>query len=242
MTHGPWEEADRDMAWIYQDRAEAGRDLAERLRPLARPRPLVLALPRGGVPVGAEIARALEADLDLLFVRKIGAPGQEEYGIGAVVDGVRPHVVVDWPRARAAGADAAYVDAIVAEQLREIARQRREYLRGRPPLPAGGRVVIVVDDGIATGASMKAALEAVRQGTLGGRPARLVLAVPVAPPDSLAELTPECDQIVCPHRPDLFMAVGAHYRVFDQVDDDAVRDALDQAGRRNAGAGRAGPA
>lgn len=209
-----------DRSIPFRDRQEAGQALGAALLPLASFHPLVLALPRGGVPVAFEVAKALDADMDLLFVRKIGTPGQEEYGFGAVVDGADPQIVLDEAYVRASGISAETIQGIVNRQCAEIDRQRHLYAPDRPPLPVGDRVVIVVDDGIATGGTMRAALRALRK----SHPAHLVLAVPVAPSDSVATLRPECDQIVCLLQPQSFFAVGAYYQDFPQVEDaDVIR-------------------
>lgn len=202
----------------FRDRADAGRRLANALAHLRARHPLVLALPRGGVPVAFEVARALDAELDLVFVRKLGAPGHEEFGIGAVVDGAEPQMVLNAETARQAGADAAYIEAEVKRQLAEIERRRAAYMGGRAPIPITGRTVILVDDGIATGGTVKAALRGVRKAA----PAYLALAIPVAPAESIAELRRECDELVCLHTPEIFYAVGAHYADFSQTEDDEV--------------------
>lgn len=214
------------MRLPFADRTAAGRALAQRLAARGLPGPVVvLALPRGGVPVAAEIARTLGAPLDLMLVRKIGAPGQPELAVAAVADGTPPRVVVDEETSRLTGADRAYVDAQARVQLDEIARRRRVYLRGRPPVPLAGTTVIVVDDGIATGTTARAALAAVRR----AGPARIVLAVPVAAPESLDALRADCDEIVCLADPSPLIAIGLHYVDFHQVDDDEVIGALDAA-------------
>lgn len=202
----------------FYDRADAGRRLASALSAYAGRKPVVLALPRGGVPVAAVVAAALGAPLDLVLVRKIGAPGQPELALGAVVDGGAPLVVRN-PRILAAtGASAAEFDAIAARELAEIERRRTRYLGARAAVDIAGLVAIVVDDGIATGATMRAALRASRQ----RRPARLVLAVPVASPEALASLRPEVDEVVCLASPDGFLGVGQFYDDFRQVTDDEV--------------------
>lgn len=210
---------------MFMDRADAGRQLAEQLAHLKGENPLVLALPRGGVPVGFEVAKALDAPLDVLLVRKIGAPGHEEYGIGAVCDGPEPVVVLNEAAIALLAVPKSYVEAQRTRQLAEIARRRSLWLDGRPPVEIAGRTVILVDDGIATGGTMRAGLRAVRR----RGPRRLVLAVPVAAPDSLEALSPEVDEIVCLGAPDWFPAVGAFYAEFHQLTDDEVAEPLRQA-------------
>jgi putative phosphoribosyl transferase len=212
------------MKTPFTDRAEAGHLLAERLLSLHLPGPhVVLALPRGGVPIGALVAKALGAPLDLLLVRKIGLPWQPELALAAVVDGDRPEVVIDESVQALCSVDDDYIEQQTVLALREIDRRRALYLRHRPSVPVAGCTAIVVDDGIATGTTMRAALKALRR----GQPARLVLAVPVAPADTLDELRGEVDQIVCLAQPSPFNAIGAHYRDFHQVSDEEVLAALD---------------
>lgn len=203
---------------VFADRRDAGRKLAARLAGFAPAHPLVLALPRGGVPVAFEVAQALQAPLDLVMVRKIGAPGMEEFGIGAVVDGHDPQLVLDEQHVRLVRPPRGYVDAEVRRQLEEIGRRRRAYLPGRAPPDVAGRVVIVVDDGIATGNTAKAALRALR----GGRPGRLVLAVPVAEASAIDALAAEADEIVSLHAPKRLRSVGEHYADFTQTTDAEV--------------------
>ncbi|MGZ5277311.1 MAG: phosphoribosyltransferase [Caldimonas sp.] len=210
----------------FMDRVEAGRLLAQRVAALELVDPVVLALPRGGVPVAAEVARVLRAPLDLLMVRKIGAPGQRELAVAAVVDGDRPEIVIDEETLRWSGADRAYVEAEAKLELKEIERRRTLYLRGRAPVPLAGKSVVVVDDGIATGTTVRAALKALRRSKV----ARLVLAVPVAPADTVARLRGEVDDLVCLSQPAFFHAVGAHYNDFHQIEDDEVIALLDAAG------------
>jgi putative phosphoribosyl transferase len=210
----------------FTDRAAAGRALAERLLKLHLPAPIVvLALPRGGVPVAAEVARALGAALDLVLVRKIGVPWQPELALAAVAEGEPPEIAVEAEVQRATDVSSAYIEAQAQVELGEIARRRQVYLPGRAPLAVEGCTVIVVDDGIATGTTMRAALRALRR----RRPGRLVLAVPVAPRDTLTQLRDEVDQVVCLAQPDPFNAVGQHYDDFHQVDDAEVIAALDAA-------------
>ena len=214
------------MKTPFANRAEAGRLLAERLVALKLPTPrVVLALPRGGVPIAAIVARALHAPLDLLLVRKIGLPWQPELALAAVVDGERPEIVVDEAVQAYSDVEPDYIEKQAIVELREIARRRALYLTGRAAVPVAGCTAIVVDDGIATGTTVRAALKALRR----RNPARLVLAVPVAPSDTLAELRNEVDQIVCLAEPYPFEAIGLHYRDFHQVPDDEVLAALDAA-------------
>lgn len=214
------------MVPTYADRAEAGRALAEHLLRLALPGPVVvLALPRGGVPVAAEIARTLQAPLDLLLVRKIGAPGQPELAVAALVEGTPPALVRDEETCAATGVDAAYIQREAAFAVAEIRRRRRRYLDLRAAVPVQGATVIVVDDGVATGTTMRAALRGLRQ----RQPARVVLALPVGPPDTVAALRAEADEVVCLRQPVPFRAIGLHYRDFHQLDDEEVVAALDRA-------------
>lgn len=210
-----------------RNRQEAGRRLAEELRRFRSQDPVVLALPRGGVPVAAEIAAALGAPLDLILVRKIGAPFQRELAVAAVVDGEQTDVVVNDEIAAEVGAGPDYIEKEAVHQVEEIERRRRLYLGGREPATVKGRTAIVVDDGIATGATMRAALRAVRR----RGPARLVLAVPVAPPETIAVLKAEVDEVVCLAMPSPFFAIGNFYDDFRQVDDAEVRDLLERAGQ-----------
>jgi predicted phosphoribosyltransferase len=206
----------------FRDRTEAGRRLAVALAHLKDRRPVILALPRGGVPVAAEIAAAFAAPLDLVLVRKIGLPGQPELAMGAVVDGAEPITVRNEDVIRLAGIDDTLFARVRDRELAEIERRRKVYLGDRRRVDPKGRVVIVVDDGIATGATVKAALRAIRK----RGPERLVLAVPVAPPETIAELRREVDEIVCPETPTPFGAIGFFYVDFTQVDDTAVAESL----------------
>lgn len=211
---------------LFDDRRDAGRRLAAAARGYAVEDPIVLALPRGGVPVAYEVAKALEAPMDLLFVRKIGAPGHPEYGIGAVVDGDNPQVVLN-DIADQLGIPAAYVEQQKRRELEEIERRRRAYLGDREPLAVKGRTVMVVDDGIATGGTVRASLRAMRH----AEARRLILAVPVAAGDTIASLRSEADEILCLETPDPFYAVGMHYRDFEQTSDEEVVRLLAQAQR-----------
>jgi putative phosphoribosyl transferase len=210
---------------LFRDRRDAGRRLARALAGLDLPNPVLLALPRGGVPVAVEAAGLLRAPLDLVLVRKIGAPGHQELAAGAIVDGSRPDLVRNEDVIRSYRIDESYLAAEAERQLAEIERRRRLYLGERPRVPLEGRDAVVVDDGIATGATVRAALQAVRR----ARPRSLVLAVPVAPPETLAELRPLCDRIVCLESPSDFNAVGQFYANFAQVEDGEVIELLRSA-------------
>ncbi len=209
----------------FKDRQDAGRQLADRLLRYKDERPVVLALPRGGVPIGYEIAVALDAPLDIVVVRKLGAPGQPELAIGAVVDGDTPQSVLNQDLVRLLGVSEEYLGREVDRQLREIRRRERLYRGDRPRASVEGRTIIVVDDGIATGASVRAALRGLRRVHL----ARLVLAVPVAPPDTVQALGAEVDDLICLSTPEPFMAVGQHYEDFSQPADEEVIELLDRA-------------
>lgn len=210
---------------LFEDRRDAGRHLGAALAAYHGRDLVVLALPRGGVPVGFEVAKALHARFDVLLVRKIGAPGHEELGLGAVVDGQDPQLVLNQEVIRTVRPPPGYIEAEKQRQLAEIERRRRQYVGNRQPTPVDGRTVIIVDDGIATGGTVKAALRGVSQ----HHPARLVLAVPVAPADSLDELAAECDDIICLATPEPFFAVGPHYRDFTQTEDEEVTRLLGEA-------------
>jgi predicted phosphoribosyltransferase len=209
---------------VYQDRHDAGKRLAELLRVYAhRPDVLVLALPRGGVPVAYEVARALNAPLDVFNVRKLGVPGREELAVGAIASGgIR---VVNEDVMHALHIPEQVVEKIAAKELGELARRERLYRDGRPAPDVKGRTVILIDDGLATGATMRAALRALRQ----QQPARLIVAVPVAAPSTCFEMRDEANDVICAHQPDPFFGVGWWYRNFEQTSDQEVHDLLAQA-------------
>ena len=207
---------------LFADRAEAGRLLADRLRAMDLADPVVFALPRGGAPVGYEIARELKAPLDVLVVRKIGAPDQEEFALGAVVEGGPPIVVLNEGVPQRF---MAHVKAESARQAEEIDRRRQAYRGGEPLADVAGRTAIVVDDGIATGATFRAALEAMKQMDA----ARVVAAIPVAPAESLPAIEELADDVVCLATPESFYAVGLHYGDFSQTPDAEVVDLLRRA-------------
>ncbi|MBP1860606.1 phosphoribosyltransferase [Rhizobium herbae] len=209
----------------FANRRDAGRRLAAALAGYRDKHPVVVALPRGGVIVAVEIASALAAALDLLVVRKIGVPFQPELAMGAIVDGSEPTIVRNESVIRQARIQDREFSAICQSEQAEIDRRRRLYLGGRSNIPLGGRVVIVVDDGIATGSTVKAALKAIRK----QRPQELVLAVPVAPPETLEELGRDVDALVCLESPFVFYSVGHFYDDFRQVSDAEVIAALETA-------------
>jgi putative phosphoribosyl transferase len=211
----------------FADRRDAGRRLAVALRGHAGRDPLVLALPRGGVPVAYEVAVDLGAPLDLVFVRKIGAPGHPELGLGALVDGADPQLVMNASVERAVPPPPGYVEDQVRRELREIDRRRATYLRGREPVPVHGRSVLLIDDGVATGGTVRAAL----RGLAKARAGRIVLGVPVGPPDVIASLAREADEMVCLMTPEPFRAVGLWYRNFRQTTDAEVIELLAEAER-----------
>jgi predicted phosphoribosyltransferase len=205
----------------FRDRCEAGRVLADRLTSYEnRPDVLVLALPRGGVPVGYEVAHALQAPLDVFLVRKLGVPGHEELAMGAVAtSGVR---VLNDDVVKPLGISDHMIEAAAAQELEELSRRERLYRGGRPVPDMSGRTVILVDDGLATGATMRAAIQALRQ----QQPARVVVAVPTASPDICEALRSEADDVICVMTPEPFFAVGHWYDDFTQTTDDEVRRLL----------------
>ena len=209
------------MRDVFRDRREAGRELAGHLRQHAgRNDVVVLALPRGGVPVAYEVAEALDAPLDLFLVRKLGTPGHRELAMGAIASGgvrVLNDEVVQWYNIPPAA-----IDVVAAEEQRELERREQAYREGRPPVPMAGRIVILVDDGLATGSTMRAAVKAIRQ----LNPARLVVAVPVGAEETCRELTQEADEVVCARMPRPFTAVGQWYLDFGQTTDEEVRTLL----------------
>ena len=208
----------------FSNRTEAGRELAKALAFYKEQHPVILALPRGGAPVAAEIATALEAPLDLMLVRKIGVPFQPELAMGAVIDGQEPLVVRNEQVIRMAEINESEFDAIRDRELEEIERRRKLYLGSRPHPELKGQTVIIVDDGIATGATIRVALRAIRM----RKPRKLILAVPVAPTQSLDELRTEADEIVCLEDYEDFGAIGLYYSDFRQISDAEVIKLLEQ--------------
>lgn len=207
----------------FGDRSEAGRKLAQMLRDYAAAAPIVLALPRGGVPVAYEIASALGAPLDVCVVRKVGVPWHPELGLGAVAEGGYLHLSEDM--VEGLGVPKEQLDELIATKRAEVEERVRRFRGDRPAPELHGRTVIVVDDGIATGGTVRAALRAIR----AAGPKHVILAVPVASPDVLASLEPEVDRIVCPLEPMDLYAIGLWYEDFRQVDDDEVAQLLERA-------------
>jgi putative phosphoribosyl transferase len=215
------------MNQAFANRREAGAELASKLHQYAgRNDVVVLALPRGGVPVAFEAAEALEAPLDIFLVRKLGVPGRPELAMGAIASGgvrVLNDEVVRWY-----GIPPAAIDAVARQEQAELERREREYRRGRPLVALGGRTVILVDDGLATGSTMKAAVRAVRQHA----PARVVVAVPVGAQATCDEIGDLTDETVCARMPTPFSAVGQWYRDFSQTTDEEVRELLEEHAKR----------
>jgi predicted phosphoribosyltransferase len=206
----------------FRNRSEAGRRLALALAGYKEQEPTILALPRGGVAIAAEVAAALDAPLDLILVRKVGVPFQPELAMGAVVDGGAPIIVRNEDVIRLADIDESEFKRICDSELAEIERRRQRYLGSRQRADVSGRTAIVVDDGIATGATTRAALRATRI----RNPEKLVLAVPVAPTDTVAELRSEADEVICLEDHEFFGAIGTYYADFSQVSDETVIDIL----------------
>jgi predicted phosphoribosyltransferase len=212
------------MAVLFQDRRDAGRQLAAKLRQYAgRPGVIVLALPRGGVPVAYEVARELHAPLDVFLVRKLGVPGHEELAMGAIASGgvrVLNRDVVD-----SLGISPIVIDMVAAREQRELERRELDYRDGRPAPEVRGKTVILVDDGLATGSTMRAAVAALRKEQSG----RIVVAVPVAARRACADMRDEADEVVCAEMPDDLYAVGEWYEDFSQTSDREVRERLEEA-------------
>jgi predicted phosphoribosyltransferase len=212
------------MERAFSNRIEAGRQLAEKLDKYAgREDVIVLGLPRGGVPVAYEVAKCLRAPLDVFIVRKLGVPGFEELAAGAIASGgVR---VLNEDVMRAIPHADEVIEAVTAREAAELERREQIYREGRPPPELRGRIVILVDDGLATGATMRAAVKALRQGGA----AKIVVAVPVGPPDTCREIEQEADETICLSTPVFFQAVGQYYEDFSQTGDEDVRELLSQA-------------
>jgi predicted phosphoribosyltransferase len=214
----------------FKNRSDAGRKLAKALAGYKEQQPVILALPRGGVTVAAEVAAVLNAPLDLILVRKVGVPFQPELAMGAVVDGGAPIIVRNEDVIRLADIDESEFKRICDSELAEIERRRQRYLGSRQRADVSGRTAIVVDDGIATGATTRAALRATRV----RNPEKLVLAVPVAPTDTVAELRSEADEVICLEDHEFFGAIGTYYADFSQVSDETVVEVLKRFSVRQA--------
>lgn len=212
----------------FADRREAGQELARRLEAYRGTDAVVSALPRGGVPVAAEVARALGLPLTLTLVRKIGVPEQPELAAAAIAGPRGEHLIENPAVVRRAGLDRARLEELAGRQREELLRRAERYLSGRPEVPIRGRAVLVVDDGLATGATMEAAVAALR----AAGAARVIVAVPVGAPDTVERLARSADEVICLRTPPLFYAVGAHYRDFPQTSDDEVVRLLDAAGTK----------
>jgi predicted phosphoribosyltransferase len=225
MTQSP------SLQTTLKDRAAAGRGLVEPLLKYAdRPDVIVLALPRGGVPVAYEVATALNVHLDLILVRKLGVPSHQEYAMGAIASGGIQ--ILNEDALRAHPIDRASFDAVVARETRELLRREQVYRGNRPPVQLKGRVVILIDDGLATGASMMAAIQAVRKQA----PARIVVAVPVAPLETVETLLIDVDEVICPLVPEWMVSIGYWYLNFSQTSDEEVIELLQRAWQRESAA------
>lgn len=214
----------------FRNRLDAGELLANRLAAYAgRPEVIVLALPRGGVPVGYAVAKAMRAPLDVMVVRKLGVPGHAEFAMGAIASG--GEYVLNRELVQSLGVPGQLVEATARQELAELERRERLYRAGRPPLQLRGCTVILVDDGLATGASMRVAVKAVRK----TQPARVIVAVPVGSPDTCSEMGKEADEVICDFTPEPFNAVGLWYEDFSQTSDEEVQRLLEEARHWQAG-------
>ncbi len=213
---------------LFKDRVEAGQLLATRLAPLAdRHDVVVLALPRGGVPVGFEVAKALKAPLDVFVVRKLGVPGQEELAMGAIASGNTR--VLNTDVIHELGMSEPDIDAVAAREELELQRREHQYRSNRGPLNVEGRICILVDDGLATGSTMRGAAAALRK----QQPARIIIAAPVAAPATCSELETEADEVICAVTPEPFLAIGQWYQEFPQTSDEEVRRLLEQSAEQS---------
>ncbi|TGQ50133.1 phosphoribosyltransferase [Mesorhizobium sp. M1C.F.Ca.ET.193.01.1.1] len=207
---------------MFRDRQEAGQRLALELAKLTLQDPVVLALPRGGVPVASEVAKVLKAPLDLILVRKVGAPGNPELAVAAIVDGDPADVVLNREIVEAYSLGDDELRVLIARERPELERRRTAYRGGHAPLSVDGKTVIVVDDGAATGTTMKVAIRALKRRS----PRKVVVAVPVAPADTATELAQEADLLICPSQPARFRALSYYYAKFPQVSDGEVLDIM----------------
>jgi len=207
---------------MFRDRTQVGKMLGERIRQLKITNPVVLAIPRGGLPVAKEIALALKAPLDVVITRKIGAPGEPEYAVGAVTQ--EGEMILDKEVVRSLGISEQYLKQESARQTQEIKERMRKYRGDKPSTQLGGRTVIIVDDGIATGSTMLAAIKSVKM----KKPSSIVLAVGVAPPDTIMKLSKEVDRVICLDTPEPFYAIGEFYEHFEQVEDEDAKRILNE--------------
>ena len=210
---------------MFRDREDAGQQLAERLLHLRDVNPLIFGLPRGGVVIASEVAAALGAPLDVLVVRKLGAPGRPELALGAITVGDDPHLTLNQDLIDLISVSDEYLQMEMDTQREEVKRRNDRYRQGRPAMSVEGRTTIIIDDGIATGATVLAGI----MGLKDRKPGRLVLAVPVAASDSLEKLSQYVDEVVCLHAPDDFMSVGVFYSDFHQTTDDQVMELLERS-------------
>lgn len=225
-----------DNAMLFEDRIHAGRILAERLMHWAdRPGSLVLGLPRGGVPVAFEVARALNAPLDVFIARKLGVPGQEELAMGAIAP--QRVMIIDQALIDHLHISAQALQAVIDREMEELARRERAYRGRRPPLDVKGRSVILIDDGLATGSTMRATIASVRK----QRPSRLIVAVPVGARHTCDEIKPTVDELICAAKPEPFYGVGRWYENFSQTTDKEVQHLLSKARRTRSKAGSSQP-
>jgi putative phosphoribosyl transferase len=213
---------------MFRDRIEAGRMLGAEIAKLGLRNPVVLALPRGGVPVAAAVADALHAPLDLVIVRKVGAPGNPELAVAAIVDGNPSDVVLNREIVEVYGLDGDELAALVKEERPELERRRHVYRGNLQPLSIRGKTAVLVDDGAATGTTMKVAIRALKRRS----PREVIVALPVAPPDTVAELAREADRILCLSQPPHFRTLSYYYRNFEQLTDDEVNHAIQEASLR----------
>ena len=209
---------------LFSNRIDAAERLLHALQVWKGRHPLILAIPRGALPMGRLLADRLDGELDVVLVRKLGSPSSREFAIGAIDESGWAYIA---PYARSAGADEAYIEKEKRYQLQVLHERRKRYTPDRAPIDAAGRIVIVVDDGLATGATMVAALHAVR----AHQPARLICAVPVASPEGLSLVRSLADEVVCLHAPEDFGAVGNFYSSFEQVEDEQAMRLLNESGR-----------
>ncbi len=215
------------MALPFRDRADAGEQLANALSNHTIDNPIVCALPRGGLPVADIVARSFNAPLEIILVRKLGAPGRPELAIGAIVDGVSPILILHDDIVQTLGVTKEYIQTVKTAELMEIERRRKLYLKDHPPSSPKGREIIVVDDGLATGATMEAAIQALRKAGAS----RIIAAVPIAPADTLLSIRRIADDVVCLHTPTSFFSVGYYYKSFPQLTDADVIDTLNRRHR-----------